>query len=277
MEKLNKKKYKENHNYQSEVPFKKKRFGQHFLRKQSVVDHMIDKVEITPQTSVLEIGCGDGFLTQAILSQTNAKQLVCYEIDPEWAEFVKNKIHDPRLEIRLQNILEVNFEDLKADAPWTLLANLPYQITFPILFLLKNNKHLFREGVVMVQEEVAQKLVAQEGRSYSATSLFLQYHFDFQLMDKIEPGAFSPPPKVFSRLIYFKPKFNQVQIPRAEEFWKFLKLCFISPRRTLRNNLKTTHFNLENINNEILDKRAQQISFNELIDIWNEISKVLPD
>lgn len=256
----------------SNVPIKKKRFGQHFLRKQSVVDHMIDKVKITSQTSVLEIGCGDGFLTQSILSSTQAKQLLCYEIDSEWAEFVKNKIHDPRLKIKLQNILEVNFDDLKNDAPWVLLANLPYQITFPIIFLLQKNKSLFSEGVIMIQEEVAQKLVSKEGRSYSATSLFLQYHFTFELMDKIEPGAFTPPPKVYSRLLYFKPKLNTLPIPNEEMFWKFLKLCFISPRRTLRNNLKTAHYNLESLSETTLDKRAQQITFQEFLAIWNKLN-----
>ena len=77
-------------------PFKKKRFGQHFLRKQSVVDNMIEKVEINQDTSVMEIGCGDGFLTCAILEQTKCKKLRVFEIDPDWAEVVNKKINDLR-------------------------------------------------------------------------------------------------------------------------------------------------------------------------------------
>ncbi|MFA5075311.1 MAG: 16S rRNA (adenine(1518)-N(6)/adenine(1519)-N(6))-dimethyltransferase RsmA [Candidatus Babeliales bacterium] len=258
-------------NKKIEKPFKKKKFGQHFLRKQSVVDHMIDKVQISEKTYVMEIGCGDGFLTQSILQQTKCKELWVYEIDPEWANFVKNKIQDTRLKIFQENILEVDFNKLETYKPWVLLANLPYQITFPILFLLQKNKHLFKEGVVMVQEEVARKITATHGKGYSSTSLFLQYHFDLQLLEKIEPGAFSPPPKVFSRLIYFKPKFDQVAIPNETEFWKFLKFCFLSPRRTLRNNLRTTNYDLTKMPENLLDLRAQQLSFADFLKVWEKI------
>jgi 16S rRNA (adenine1518-N6/adenine1519-N6)-dimethyltransferase len=106
---------------------------------------------------------------------------------------------------------------------------------------------LFNEGVVMVQEEVARKIVATSGKHYNATSIFLQLHFDFELLEKIEPGAFSPPPKVDSRLLYFKPKAVNLVVDSEKDFWKFLKLCFKSPRKTLVNNLRQTHYNIEKI------------------------------
>jgi 16S rRNA (adenine1518-N6/adenine1519-N6)-dimethyltransferase len=250
---------------------KKKSLGQHFLRKQSVADHMIEKVVISPDTSVLEIGCGDGFLTRSILGQTPCKKLLVYEIDPEWAGFVQKNVDDERLEVRLENILDVDLVMLEPEKPWVLLANLPYQITFPILFLLQENRELFEEGVVMVQEEVAQKLVAKRGKPYSATSIFLQYNFEFELMEKVEPEAFSPPPKVFSRLVYFKPRQDQKEIPQERAFWKFLKLCFRFPRQTLKNNLKSTHFDISKISPETLSLRAQQLSFNQFLELWDKI------
>lgn len=254
-------------------PRKKKSLGQHFLRKGSVVDHMIDKVSITSATSVMEIGCGDGFLTEQILKQTTCKQLRCYEIDREWLEFVKSKIKDKRLTLTNNNILEVNFEEeLAADAPWVLLSNLPYNITFPILFLIQKNRHLFQEGVVMVQEEVAQKIVATSGRSLSQVSFYLQYYFEWQLLEKIEPGAFNPPPKVYSRLLYFKPKANLQEIPEADMFWKFVKLCFRSPRQTLRNNLRTTHYaSMLDLTLDRASLRAQQMSFADFLAVWDGI------
>ncbi len=261
---------KEQQNYITKPP-KKKSLGQHFLRKQSVVDHMIEKVEITPKTSVLEIGCGDGFLTQSILLQTYCKKLCCYEIDPMWADFVKAKIKDPRLEIKRENILEADFSSLKEDKPWVILANLPYQITFPIMFLILEHKNLFEEGVVMVQEEVAQKIVAQTGRSCNTTSLLLQHHFNFELMDKIGPESFSPPPKVNSRLVYFKPKSKIISIPKEEEFWKFVKVCYQQPRRTIKNNLSQTHYDLEKIPETILKLRAQQMKFDDFLNLWKKI------
>ena len=253
-------------------PRKKKAFGQHFLRKQSVVDHMIEKVEITPETSILEIGCGDGFLTESILGTTDCKHLLVYEIDREWAEFVRKKVEDKRLEIKTENVLDVDLGQLEEQKPWVLLANIPYQITFPILFLIHKNKSLFEEGVLMVQEEVAKKIVAKRGKPYSATSIFLQHHFDFELMEKVEPGAFSPPPKVFSRLLYFKPKYDQPQILDEENFWTFLKLCFRFPRQTLKNNLKSTHYDYAKISEEILKLRAQQLSFDDFLNLWEKFS-----
>jgi 16S rRNA (adenine1518-N6/adenine1519-N6)-dimethyltransferase len=257
---------------QKTKPVKRKSLGQHFLRNKKVVDNMIDKVKIDKKTSVLEIGCGDGFLTESILLQTKCKQLWCYEIDQQWASFTKNKITDPRLKIIRQNILEVNLKNLEKEKPWVLLANLPYQITFPILFLILENKNIFTEGVVMMQEEVAQKIVVKKGKSYSATSMYLQYHFDFELMDKINPGSFSPPPKVHSRLIYFKPKNTLKKTPQEKEFWKFAKLCFKRPRRTLKNNLAPTHYDTSKISQETLKLRAQQLSFDDFLKIWEKLS-----
>ncbi len=254
------------------MPRKKKSLGQHFLRKQSTVDNMIAAVKVTPETTVLEIGCGDGFLTRSILNQTSCKELRCYEIDKDWSTYVKEHVKDARLNIHLKNILLVNFaEELAANAPLVVLANLPYQITFPILFIFQNNKHLIQEGVVMIQEEVAQKITASRGKGYSPTSLFFQHHFELKLLEKIEPGAFSPAPKVFSRLLYFKPRTTLIEIPDEKLFWEFLKSCFKSPRQTLRNNLRTSHYNLEAIPEELHKKRAQEFSIEQLIELWIKI------
>lgn len=255
------------------MPRKKKGLGQHFLRKQSTVDNMIAAVTITPETSIMEIGCGDGFLTKSILDQSPCKQVWCFEIDKEWADYVGERIKTPRLTIHLQNILELDFDaTLTPHAPWVMLANLPYNITFPIIFSLIKNKHLFAEGVVMVQEEVAQKIVADHGKRYNPTSLYLQHHFDWKLLEKIEPQAFTPAPKVYSRLLYFKPKANVSAIPDEENFWKFLKLCFKTPRQTIKNNLKSTHLRGNPlISEDVLALRAQQMTVEQFLSLWNTI------
>lgn len=263
--------FKEQRPYSS-MPAKKKAFGQHFLRKDSVVDNMIARVGIDANTSVLEIGCGDGFLTSAVLKQTQCKQLCVYEIDNQWAQFVRAKIADQRLVINHKDILSVDLtEELQEAKPWVVLANLPYQITFPILFGFLKHKQLFNEGVVMVQEEVAQKITSKGGRTYGSTSLFLQYHFTWEMMDKIEPAAFEPAPKVWSRLLYFKPRYDAPVIPNAEEFWKFVKSCFRTPRQMLRNNLRTTHYEWQKLPEATLTLRAQQMSFDEIIAVWNAV------
>ena len=247
----------------------KKQFGQHFLRDQRIVDSMIKHVRISSDTSVLEIGCGDGFLTRSILQQQIAR-LQVFEIDYQWANFVKKEYPDARLTVTEQDILSLDFNTLALHAPWTVLANLPYQITFPILYLFQKNRHMFSEGVVMVQEEVAQKIVKKERRGYGFTSLFFQHYFDWQLLDKVAPEAFLPPPKVFSRLLYFVPRLDAPVIPQEEQFWQFIKLVFHQPRRTIRNNLASSHY-LARIPESVLGLRAQQMEMDDLLQLWKEL------
>lgn len=250
----------------------KKQFGQHFLRDQRVIDHMIERVTLTKNTSVFEIGCGDGFLTKSIVQQP-IKQLWVFEIDPEWAKFVQGQYPHPKLTIFQENFLDLDFARMVPDAPWVLLANLPYSITFPILHTLQKNRHLLQECVVMVQEEVAQKLVKKSGRGYGYVSLFFQNNFDIELMEKIKPSAFVPPPKVDSRLVYLKPKLDIPEIPDEAGFWKFIKACFTQPRRTLRNSLAGYHFDFDAIPAHYLELRSQQLTMSNFLEIWNIVRK----
>lgn len=245
----------------------KKQFGQHFLREYSVIDRMLQAVTLTPQTSIFEIGCGDGFLTQAILQQP-CERLWVFEIDHQWAAYVRKLLPDKRLTIFEENILEVDFARFEEHKPWTLLANLPYNVTFPILHKLQQNRHLLKEGVVMVQEEVAQKIVKSGGRDYGFISLFMQHYFTWKLLTKIAPGAFVPPPKVDSRLLYFTPRTDAPHIPNEEEFWRWIKICFKQPRRTLKNNLAQGHYAIDRIPEEMLAKRAQQLGMQEFLYMW---------
>jgi 16S rRNA (adenine1518-N6/adenine1519-N6)-dimethyltransferase len=244
----------------------KKKFGQHFLRDARVTHDMINAVDIDG-VSVFEIGCGDGILTRAILQELVARVWV-FEIDPEWAMHVRSTIHDPRLTVNQEDILRVDFTRLALHAPWTLLANLPYQVTFPILHRLKEYRHLLHEGVVMMQEEVAQKLVKKTGRGYGFPALFFQHFFELRLLTKVLPTAFFPPPKVTSRLVYFKPYRTVAPIPDEELFWSFVKQCFKQPRRTLRNNLAQSHYAWSLIPDETLALRAQQLTMEDLQALW---------
>lgn len=249
----------------------KKKHGQHFLKNGMYIVPMLEAVHVDNTISVMEIGCGEGVLTHAIL-QGPCKQLKVFEIDQEWADYVNNLYGtDSRLHIILNNVLDVDWSILQSDTPWVMLANLPYQITFPILHLVKQHRDMFLEGVVMVQEEVAQKIVKTSGRGYGYPSLFFQHFFDWKLLTKVPPEAFYPPPKVNSRLLYFKPKKDIVAIPQEEEFWKFIKLCFLQPRRTLRNNLAQSHYDQNVLSDDILQKRAQQLNMHDFLEIWKKL------
>ncbi len=245
----------------------KKRYGQHFLRDLQYVQAMFDAVSLIDTSSVLEIGCGDGFLTREILKQPMARLWV-YEIDEQWATHVRETIPDPRLRVITENFLDLDLRGLAPYKPWTVLANLPYQITFPVLHRFQEYRHLLQEGVIMIQEEVAQKIVKTSGRGYGFPSLFFQHYFTWKLLDKVPPSAFYPPPKVFSRLIYFKPIVDPMVIPDEEQFWKFIKRCFSQPRRMLSNNLRGLSYSIDRIPGDILHLRAQQMSMKDFLKVW---------
>jgi 16S rRNA (adenine1518-N6/adenine1519-N6)-dimethyltransferase len=251
-------------------PFKKQH-GQNFLRDQVIADHAVQAVGRT--SSVFEIGCGDGFLTRTIL-KLPIDRLWVFEIDPHWAQVVRKGVIDTRLTVHDQDILTVDFALLKPHAPWVLLANLPYHITFPILHRLVEHRDLLQEGVVMMQEEVAQKLVKTSGRGYGYASLFFQHYFELRLLDKVPPTAFEPMPKIFSRLVYFKPRTNIVSIPDESGFWQFIKVAFKQPRRTLHNNLKQGSYSLALLSAAQLQLRAQQLSMQELLQLWQQVRGV---
>lgn len=245
----------------------KKQFGQHFLRDQSIIQKIVSSVTLTPESSVFEIGCGDGVLTRAIVQEKLARFWV-FEIDPDWVTHARNTFKDPRLTVFQEDFLDVDFDRFKEHAPWTLLANLPYQITFPLLHKLQKNRALLAEGVIMVQEEVAMKIVKTSGKGYGFPSLFFQHFFEWRLLDKIPPAAFYPAPKVFSRLLYFKPRKDVQPIVDEENFWKFVKTCFKQPRRTLKNNLAQTHYPIDRIDDATLGLRSQQLDFEGFLKIW---------
>ena len=247
----------------------KKKHGQHFLTNGIYILPMLEAVNLNDKISIMEIGCGEGILTRHILNGP-CKQLKVFEIDYEWAQYVQNLYGaDSRLYVIEDNILDIDWSSLRSEQPWVLLANLPYQITFPLLYLLQKNREMFLEGVIMIQEEVAQKIVQQSGRGYGFNSLYLQRYFEWTLLTKVPPEAFFPPPKVFSRLLYFKPIINVEPIEKEEEFWKFIKICFHQPRRTLKNNFSQSHYSIEKLSDEILKKRAQELKMKDFLSMWN--------
>ncbi len=252
----------------------KKHFGQYFLRDTRPIGTMFRHASLDETSSVLEIGGGSGVLTKAILGKHIARLWV-FEIDPEWAQHLRT-INDQKLTVYEQDFLQADLTQLLAPhAPWIVLANLPYHITFPILQRIQEHRELFAHGTVMVQEEVAQKIVATHGRACGALSHYFQWYFEWQLLEKIPPEAFYPQPKVFSRLLYFKPK--KVDPPTHKkdeaEFWQFVRSCFKQPRRTLRNNLQQTHISLEHVPEELLKQRAQQLSTQQFIELWHLVHK----
>ncbi len=248
----------------------KKRYGQHFLRDKSVVDAMLATVQVDVTSSVMEIGCGDGFLTRRILQLAPAR-LWCFEIDTDWAQYVRQVYGSQRLRVVQEDFLTTDLDRAKVYAPWIVLANLPYNITFPILYRLQQYRDMLQECVLMMQEEVAQKIIQTSGRGYGFPSLFLQHYFTWKMLRKVPPDSFYPKPKVTSRLVHLVPVAQPEYIPYEDAFWQFVQTCFTRPRKTLRNNLKETYYPLGVFSQNVLRLRAQEVSKEQFLAMWQQL------
>ncbi len=257
---------------QNNQPLQKKHLGQHFLISQDPINTMLSALTITPETTIVEIGCGNGILTKALLA-TSCKAVHVVEIDLDWATYIHNTIHDPRLTIHHEDALAFDFRSLKDDGPLLLMANLPYVITFPLFEKLATDHTVFDDGMVMIQEEAAERITHTSGRRCGAVSLFLQYYFAFSNYSKVPPSSFSPPPKVMSRLVRFTPHTELMPLINATEFWLFVRACFKNPRQMVGNNLKRTNYQWQQLPEATLQLRAQQLTVKELHDLWLLISQ----
>lgn len=247
----------------------KKKYGQHFLHDDTILQNICKAITLDQSTSVFEIGCGDGRLTKTILSYP-VERLWVFEIDSDWAHYVRATYPDDRLTVFEENILQVALDErLGGHAPWVLLANLPYNITFPILHQLQKNRALLRAGVIMVQHEVAVKLLKRRGRDYGPASLFFQHYFDMASLGVIPPEAFYPPPQVHSELLLLKPRTEAPEIVQEEGFWKFIGACFAHPRRTLRNNLAATVYASLLSDDMGTFLRAQDMAMADFLRLWH--------
>jgi len=255
------------------LPRQKKHLGQHFLISEEPIHRMLSTVPLTPETTVVEIGCGNGILTKALLS-TRCKAVHVVEIDPEWARYIQETIHDPRLQVHVADAVTFDFASLREGGRrLVLLANLPYVITFPLMERLCGQSDLFDEAMVMIQEEAAERLTHTSGRRYGAVSVYLQHFFTFTSYDKVPPSFFSPPPKVMSRLVHFVPRADRPQYTDAAAFWLFVRACFKNPRQTLANNLKRTKYAWQQVSSETLKLRAQQLTEAELYALFSSCLK----
>jgi 16S rRNA (adenine1518-N6/adenine1519-N6)-dimethyltransferase len=229
------------------TPFPRKRFGQHFLEP-AWVEKVIRAIEPRSPETFVEIGPGRGALTRPLVSR--AKHVVAVEIDRDLADALRATA-PPNLTVVEGDFLEVPTDDLRrGTGDWRLLGtgiavraagNLPYNVASPILFKLVE---LYSRGVplvdatVMLQREVAGRLVAAPGsRDYGVLSILIRHSADVELLLKLPPGAFRPPPRVNSALVRlrFHPPDPPVKDPLT--FAGIVQAVFTRRRKTLANAL----------------------------------------
>ncbi|MDZ7638294.1 MAG: 16S rRNA (adenine(1518)-N(6)/adenine(1519)-N(6))-dimethyltransferase RsmA [Bryobacterales bacterium] len=216
----------------------RQKLGQHFLRSRPVLDRIVTALGAQPGDLVVEIGPGMGALTELLLGSGFRVEAV--ELDPALVDHLRDRWppETARLRVHHADVLET---DLAAWGPAYIAGNLPYYITSPILRKLFTLGKSMRSAVLLMQLEVAERLVAKPGsRDYGFLSALTQWHTRPDLLFRVPPGAFHIQPKVESAVVRLVPAEGATSITREESarFEAFLGWCFAQKRKTLRNNLR---------------------------------------
>ena len=225
--------------------------GQHFLKNPLVVNGIVSKSSIKPHEVVLEVGPGTGNMTVKMLEQ--AKKVVAIELDPRMVTELQKRVQGSAHEHKLQLIYG---DVLKTALPYfdVFVANIPYQISSPLVFKLLAHRPIFRCAVIMFQEEFAQRLTAKAGDSlYCRLSVNTQLLARVHQLMKVGKNNFRPPPKVDSRVVRIEPR-NPPPPVNFVEWDGLVRLCFNRKNKTIRailtsksvislleKNLKTFH------------------------------------
>jgi 16S rRNA (adenine1518-N6/adenine1519-N6)-dimethyltransferase len=220
------------------LPRPRKRFGQHFLRDRGVLQRIADALNLEDGSTVIEIGPGRGALTDVLAER--AARLLAIELDRDLAAHLRERYADrPHVEIVEADVLQVDLAAL-AGGDYVLAGNVPYYITTPILFHALRPPRP-RRAVYLVQKEVAERAAATPGgKEYGALSVNVQSVARVEVLFRVPPGAFQPPPQVDSAVIRVTPRPDPV-VPVDEEvrFRRVVQEAFGLRRKQLRRVVRT--------------------------------------
>ncbi len=214
-----------------------KRLGQNFLVDPNIVRKIVALAELRPSDQVLEIGPGRGILTEALCRE--AGRVTAVEVDPRLHAYVKDRLSAyPNLEVVLGDALVYPLERLPAGT--IVVANLPYYISTPLLFRLLDQRQRFPRLVLMLQAEVADRLVAKPGTdNYGVLSVMAQYAADIHKAFTVSAQCFRPRPEVGSAVVRLKTKSERLLRAHEEaDFSALVRAAFAHRRKTLVNSLR---------------------------------------
>ncbi len=218
----------------------RKRFGQHFLHDQNIIESILRLIDPRPGEILVEIGPGQGALTYPLLQR--CKALTAIELDRDLVPILKEKASRfGRLEVINADILEFELSNIPHDGSYRLVGNLPYNISTPLMFHLLESAQKIQDMHFMVQKEVALRIVANPGEAnYGRLSVMLQYRCDCQYLLDVAPSCFKPPPKVDSAVIRLIPFSSPPHdVGDYTNFSRIVQSAFSQRRKTISNSLKT--------------------------------------
>lgn len=253
-----------------------KKLGQNFLIKRGIVDEIVKAADLQEGEPVLEIGPGIGTLTQG-LAQSGAN-VTAIELDTRLLEVLDTTLAQySNVTIVHGDVLQLDVPSIMHHEPFKVVANLPYYITTPIIMSLLESRLPIERLVVMVQKEVALRMVAKPGtKDYGALSVAVQYYTEPDIVLDVPPKSFLPAPAVTSSVIRCvlrdKPP---VDVVDEKLFFRVVKAGFAQRRKTFANTMKTTGLSKDRIE-ELLAKanidgqrRGETFTLQEFADVAN--------
>jgi 16S rRNA (adenine1518-N6/adenine1519-N6)-dimethyltransferase len=216
----------------------RKRWGQHFLCDPGIVRRIVDLADVAAEPAVLEIGPGLGALTDALAA--TARRLYLVEIDRGLAARLAARYHDaPQVRVVAGDVLELPLSDIVAEPRATVVANLPYNITTPVLFRLLDLRRRLPRAVVMIQREVALRLAARPGgKAWGVLPALIQTWADVRIAFRVSRRSFLPPPRVESAVVDVRWRDEpRVDVGDRASYRAVVRAAFGQRRKTLRNAL----------------------------------------
>lgn len=214
----------------------RKSLGQHFLSDRRILERIADALAPTSEDTVVEIGAGHGTLTDIL--RERARRVVAIEYDRALAKLLREKYANENVTVVEADVLSVELHAV-AGGPFLLAGNVPYYITTPILFQSLQRPRATR-SVFLVQKEVAERMAAPPGgKTYGALSVNVQALASAELVMRVPPGAFRPPPKVDSALVRVVPRDDPVvEAEEEKSFSEFVLAAFGQRRKQMRRVLR---------------------------------------
>ena len=260
-----------------DVKFKKK-FGQNFLKDDSVVKKIVELCNITKNDLVIEVGPGGAILTRQLAKV--AGNVLAYEIDEDLKEELSKKLNGiSNVEIVYKDFLESNIlEDTKKYKYENIyfVSNVPYYITTPIVMKLIDSNIKFEKICMMVQKEVADRFSTSCGnKAYGSITVLLNYYYDVNYEFFVSRDEFIPAPNVDSAIISFKEKPEKIYLKNKDFFDTIVRDSFQFKRKNIRNNLKK--YDLDKVLSVLsrygydLSVRAEQLDISIFVELANEL------
>lgn len=218
----------------------RKRFGQHFLHDQNVIESILRSINPRPGENLIEIGPGQGALTYPLLKTCH--ELIAIELDRDLVPVLKRESSAyGKLEVINADILEFDMASLGADKKFRLVGNLPYNISTPLMFHMLESMAQIEDMHFMVQKEVALRIVAGPGNgNYGRLSVMLQCRCECQYLFDVAPGSFTPSPRVDSAVVRMIPLAEpEHDLGDEANFAAIVQTAFGQRRKTISNSLKT--------------------------------------